>query len=113
MTMANQQDRTVDIDGRPVTLTAGPDQRPGELARDRQGNVIDDGYVTTVLEEIATAKAAPGRPSLSTHGVSPLIQFRIPREVKDAIDAAARGRGVSTSQWLRHAVEHELQRDAG
>jgi predicted HicB family RNase H-like nuclease len=94
-----------------VVLTVGSDQQPGEVARDQRGNIIDDDYVDTVLQEINVAKAPPGRPSLA-EGTSPLVQFRIPREVKAEIDEAARARGVSTSQWLREAVENELHHHA-
>ncbi len=45
-------------------------------------------------------------------GKSPLLQFRVPHEVKAAVDEAARAGGVSTSQWLREAVEHELHHQA-
>lgn len=103
--------RTVQVGARRVVLTIGPDQQEGEVARDQRGNVIDDDYVETVLQEINVAKAPPGRPSLG-EGTSPLVQFRIPREVKAAVDEAARIRGVSTSQWLREAVEHELHHRA-
>jgi len=104
--------RTVQVGDRRVVLTVGPDQQEGEIARDQRGNVIDDDYVDTVLQEINAAKAPPGRPSLA-EGISPLVQFRVPREVKEAVDRAARVRGVTTSQWLREAVQHELQHHAG
>lgn len=103
--------RTVQVGDRRVVLTVGPDQQPGEVARDQRGNIIDEDYVEAVLLEINVQKAAPGRPSLA-EGKSPLVQFRVPAEVKEAVDAAARDQGVSTSQWLRVAVEHELHRHA-
>lgn len=103
--------RLVRVGASRVVLTVGPDQREGEIARDQRGNIIDDEYVDAVLQEINVAKAPPGRPSLA-HGPSPLVQFRIPGETKAAIDQAARVRGVSVSQWLREAVEHELHRHA-
>lgn len=104
--------RTVQVGDRRVVLTVGPDQRDGEIARDQRGNVIDDDYVDTVLHEINVAQAPPGRPSLA-EGTSPLIQFRVPREVKEAVEQAALDRGMTTSRWLREAVEHELHHHAG
>lgn len=103
--------RTVRVGSRRVILTVGPDQYVGEIPRDQRGSVIDDAYAETVLREINVAKAPPGRPSLAV-GTSPLIQFRVPQDIKSAVDAAARDRGVSTSQWLRDAVEHELHHRA-
>ena len=103
--------RNVRVGGRQVVLTVGPDQQPGEVARDQRGNIIDEDYVATVLREINVAKAAPGRPSLA-EGKSPLVQFRVPPEIKEAVESAAKDRGVSTSEWLRAAVEHELHRPA-
>lgn len=82
----------------------GPDIPDGEVLRDSQGRVIDDDYVARAVDDAHRRMDARGRPSLSKSGESPMLRVRLPRELAEAVDRAARDAQQSRSEWVRHAL---------
>jgi uncharacterized protein (DUF1778 family) len=52
-------------------------------------------------------RITPGRPRLYDEELR-TISLRLPKSRLDAIDADAKARGESRSQFLRRAIDHEL-----
>lgn len=90
----------------------GPDVADDEVVRDSKGRVIDDDYVERAVDDAHRRMDQRGRPSLSTSGESPMLRVRLPRELAEAVDRAARNAQQSRSEWVRHALG-ETVRKAG
>ena len=41
-----------------------------------------------------------------------LVSFRVTAQMKDDIDASAAAKNISNTEWLRRAVQNELNREA-
>lgn len=52
-------------------------------------------------------KASPGRPKLYGEDME-TVSFRLPRSRVDAVEAAAKRRGISKSEFYRRAIDREL-----
>jgi len=52
-------------------------------------------------------KRKMGRPAT---GVDPMISFRLPVEIRKAVDKWSKGRGLSRSEGLRLLIEKGLKR---
>ena len=52
-------------------------------------------------------KASPGRPKLYEEDME-MVSFRLPRSRVDAVEAAAKRRGISKSEFYRRAIDREL-----
>ena len=52
-------------------------------------------------------KASPGRPMLYEEDME-TVSFRLPRSRVDAVEAAAKRRGISKSEFYRRAIDREL-----
>jgi predicted HicB family RNase H-like nuclease len=86
----------------------GPDVKPGEEVYDSKGNLIDENYIDRAVED-AHRQLGRGRPSLTAPGrTSPEIKARVPAELKLRIQQAARERGESLSDFIREALERQL-----
>lgn len=89
--------------------TVGPEiDLDVEVVRDKVGERITE---VRAKEIAATAlhKAGVGRPSLTAPGRrSPEVKARVPIELRDRQHAAARQRGVSTSELVREALDRYL-----
>lgn len=90
----------------------GADIPDDEVLRDSKGRSIDDDYVARVVDDSHRRADARGRPSLSNSGESPMLRVRLPRELAEAVDRAARDAQQSRSEWVRHALG-ETVRKAG
>ncbi|MEI6623678.1 MAG: hypothetical protein WCP28_17440 [Actinomycetes bacterium] len=104
-------EHTIPIGDARHRVTVQPDAAVGETFRDANGNLLDDAYADRAAAEVEdfVSKHRGGRPSLGgDEGTSPLIQFRVTAEQKEAIAAAAELSGVNPSQWLRRVVEQAL-----
>ncbi|RDI47223.1 CopG family ribbon-helix-helix protein [Nocardia mexicana] len=61
------------------------------------------------LWEIRRQNLVPGRKSLSGGGKhSPVVQFRVPEELRERLDARAAAEGVTPSKLARIALEQYL-----
>ncbi len=86
----------------------GPDVKPAEEVYDSKGNLIDENYIDRAVED-AHRQLGRGRPSLTAPGrTSPEIKARVPAELKLRIQQAARERGESLSDFIREALERQL-----
>lgn len=89
----------VDLDQEEVHLPDGSrltEQRAEELAKE-------------ALAEIRRRNLVPGRKSLSGGTApSPRVQFRVPENIRDAVEERARAEGKSVSALAREALEHYL-----
>ena len=86
-----------------------------EVAQDPSGRHYDDAYLDELADEaehLGPPQLRRGRPPLSatSQGHSPRLSTRVPRDVDDAVRAAAVREGVSPAQWLREAIEQRLVR---
>lgn len=81
--------------------------------------VIVGGRRYTEADALADAAAlekappAVGRPSLGTHGTSPQISFRVPRDVKDELASLSHAEGRPEAQLARQALLEYLARHRG
>lgn len=78
-----------------------------EVVYDSQGRVVDDEYVARAVEDARWQ--ARGRPSLSESGESPMLRVRLPRDLAEAVDRAARDAHQSRSEWVRRALAHTIR----
>lgn len=88
----------------------GPDVSDDEELRDSRGREIDEEYVDAAVEEAMDQVRGRGRPSLSARGESPLLRVRLPRELDEAVDDAARRAGASRSEWVRRVLDEAAHR---
>ena len=95
---------------RRTRYTLGPDVPDDQEVRDSKGRVVDDAYVTTAVDEAATAVRRRGRPSLSRSGESPLLRVRLSPELDDAVTHAAQLAGISRAEWVRHTLDEATRR---
>lgn len=96
-----------------VRYILGPDIPDDEPFYDSQGRLVDDDYVRRAVEEARRQVEARGRPSLSASGEpgeSPMLRVRLPRELAEAVDRAAKGANTSRSEWVRRALAETLRR---
>lgn len=86
----------------------GPDVQPQEKVYDSKGNLIDENYIDSAVEDVHR-QLGRGRPSLTAPGkTSPEIKARVPAELKLRVQQAARERGESLSDFVREALERQL-----
>lgn len=87
-------------------LAADPDvDLEQEEVRLKDGTRLTDELAQEIATE-ALAKARPGRPSLTGTGRhSPAISFRVPDDVREAVEQLAASEGKSVSQLARDALE--------
>lgn len=88
----------------------GPDLPDEDELLDSQGRVVDEEYVDAAVEDAIEQVRGRGRPSLSTTGESPLLRVRLPRELDEAVNDAARRAGASRSEWVRHVLNEAVHR---
>ncbi|MEJ5867134.1 ribbon-helix-helix protein, CopG family [Pseudokineococcus sp. 5B2Z-1] len=81
-----------------------------EELRDDHGRVVDDAYVDAAVEDALAQVRGRGRPSLSAAGESPLLRVRVPRELDEAVRAAAERAGASRSEWVRRVLDEAVRR---
>jgi len=81
-----------------------------EELRDDHGRVVDDAYVDAAVEDAIAQVRGRGRPSMSTAGESPLLRVRLPRDLDEAVRAAAEKAGASRSEWVRRALDDAVRR---
>lgn len=96
-----------------VRYILGPDIPDDEVLHDSQGRVVDDDYVNEVVEDFHRRQDARGRPSLSgagEPGESPMLRVRLPRDLAEAVDRAAKKAHTSRSEWVRRALADCVQR---
>lgn len=55
----------------------------------------------------------PQGPARRRRPLTKVVPVRFPEDTLDALRARAEADDRSVSSWIRRAVEHELQRDAG
>jgi predicted HicB family RNase H-like nuclease len=82
----------------------GPDVADTEELRDSRGRVIDEQYVASAVDEAIEQVRGRGRPSLSSHGESPLLRVRLPRELDEAVSRATQQAEESRSAWVRRVL---------
>lgn len=76
-----------------------------EDIRLKDGARLTDELAASIAEEALT-KARAGRPSLSGAAKSsPQIAFRVPDDVRDAVEQLAASEGKTVSQIAREALE--------
>jgi hypothetical protein len=86
----------------------GPDVKPEEKVYDSKGNLVDENYIERAVEDVHR-QLGRGRPSLTAPGkTSPEIKARVPAELKRRVQQAARERGESLSDFIREALERQL-----
>jgi predicted HicB family RNase H-like nuclease len=86
----------------------GPDVKTEEKIYDSKGNLIDENYIERAVEDVHR-QLGRGRPSLTAPGkTSPEIKARVPAELKRRVQQAARERGESLSDFIRGALERQL-----
>lgn len=91
----------------------GRDIPDDEVVYDSQGRVVDDAYVDRAIEDMHRRYPLPGRPSLSgagESGESPMLRVRLPRELAEAVDRAAKSANTSRSEWVRRALADGVRR---
>lgn len=93
-----------------TTYRVGRDIEDSEALRDRQGRVVDDGYVERAAEDALSRARARGRPSLSRRGESPLLRVRLPEELDSAVRHAAERTGKSRAEWVRDVLNEAAAR---
>lgn len=90
-----------------------------DLDRDDHGFTNPDGSRLTeadaaratkrVAEQAARQRAVTGRPSLTAPGVkSPTVNARVPKPMKEALQARAKAEGVGENVIVRRALEEYL-----
>jgi hypothetical protein len=92
------------------TYRLGPDIPEGQELHDRQGRLVDEGYVEQAVAEALGQVRGRGRPSLSEAGESPLLRVRISRELDQAVRKAAEDSGASRSEWVRKVLDEAAHR---
>ncbi|BCP29593.1 ribbon-helix-helix domain-containing protein [Mycobacterium intracellulare] len=103
-----------------------PRQKPkvqfGDVDLDKEVVIVNGERFTeadafAVTEELAgrersNANLIPGRKSLSGGGEhSPIVQTRVPADVRDRLQEIAERRGVRTSKLLREAIDQFIERE--
>ena len=92
----------------PHKYKLGSDVKPEEKIYDSTGNLIDEDYIDSAVEDVHR-QLGPGRPSLTGPGAtSPEIKARVPAELKDRLQQAAREHGQPLSVFIREALERHL-----
>lgn len=94
-----------------VRYILGPDIPDDEVLLDSQGRVVDDDYVREAVEDFHRRQEVRGRPSLSGSGEpgeSPMLRVRLPRELAEAVDEAAKSANTSRSEWVRRALAAQI-----
>lgn len=92
----------------PRKYKLGPDVKPEEKIYDSKGNLIDENYIERAVEDVHR-QLGRGRPSLTAPGrVSPEIKARVPVELKDRLQQAAKEHGKPLSVFIREALEQYL-----
>ncbi len=86
-----------------------------DVVRDPSGRSYDDAYLDELADEaerLGPPQVRRGRPPLgaTSAGHSPRLSTRVPRDVEEAVRAAAEREGVTPAQWLREAIEQRLVR---
>jgi hypothetical protein len=92
------------------TYRLGPDVPEDQELHDRQGRLVDHGYVEAAETEALGQVRGRGRPSLSEAGESPLLRVRISRELDQAVRKAAEDAGASRSEWVRKVLDDAAHR---
>ncbi|MCA4760894.1 ribbon-helix-helix domain-containing protein [Mycobacterium avium subsp. hominissuis] len=73
-----------------------------------------DEITADVLAKVRARNLIPGGKSLSGDGThSPIVQTRVPAEVRAKLQQIAERRGVRTSKLLREAIDQFIEREAG
>lgn len=73
-----------------------------------------DEITADVLAKVRARNLIPGGKSLSGDGThSPIVQTRVPAEVRAKLQQIAERRGVRPSKLLREAIDQFLEREAG
>ena len=92
----------------PRKYKLGPDVKPEEKIYDSKGNLIDENYIERAVEDVHR-QLGRGRPSLTAPGrISPEIKARVPVELKDRLQQAAKEHGKPLSVFIREALEQYL-----
>lgn len=92
----------------PRKYKLGPDVKPDEKIYDSKGNLIDENYVENAVADVHR-QLGRGRPSLTAPGkTSPEIKARVPAELKDRLQQAAKEHGQPLSVFIREALERHL-----
>lgn len=92
----------------PQQVQLGPDVKPDEKVYDSKGNLIDENYIERAVEDVH-GRLGRGRPSLTGPGqVSPEIKARVPAELKQRLQQAAKDHGTPLSVFIREALEQHL-----
>jgi hypothetical protein len=86
-----------------------------DVVRDPSGRSYDDAYLDELADEaerLGPPQVRRGRPPLgaTSGGQSPRLSTRVPKDVDEAVRAAAEREGVTPAQWLREAIEQRLVR---
>lgn len=80
----------------------------GERLTDERADAIAED----VLAKVRARNLVPGGKSLSGDGShSPVLQARVPAEVRARFDAIAERRGVRPSRLLREAIDQLIKRE--
>jgi hypothetical protein len=99
-----------------TSVAEGSDFNPSvDVLRDPSGRSYDDAYLDELADEaerLGPPQVRRGRPPLgaTSGGHSPRLSTRVPRDVDEAVRAAAEREGVTPAQWLREAIEQRLVR---
>lgn len=73
-----------------------------------------DEITADVLAKVRARNLIPGGKSLSGDGThSPIVQTRVPAELRAKLQQIAERRGVRTSKLLREAIDQFIEREAG
>src|SRR5699024_4927497 len=89
------QELLYEADGTPLDA-----KRLAELEREAEEGAYTRGETIFVRP--------PGRPSLSESGTSPTVHFRVPNELRERAEQAAKSEGVTISEFARRLLEREL-----
>ena len=88
--------------------------RPGPNPRTRNARPEEEPSPATVERIVGEVRRKGGRPSMSVPGgESPVLNLRMPREMRDQLDAVAAQVGKRPSAVARDAVAEYLARHAG
>ncbi|MFC7620945.1 hypothetical protein [Microlunatus sp. GCM10028923] len=82
------------------------------------GEELTDSRAEQIAQEALAAvrrrNLVPGRKSLTGDGKhSPVVQFRVPGPVREALEAQAEREGLTRSKLARKALDEYLERHAG
>lgn len=87
-----------------------------DVVGDPSGRSYDDAYLDELADEaerLGPPKLRRGRPPVgaaTVRGHSPRLSTRVPKDIDEAVRAAAESKGVTPAQWLREAIEQRLVR---